>query len=499
MTKLSELPKAKISSRGDLITIIQGGAVRNISKENLLGYLEGAIKRSEKEIDVLQAKVSKDVVLKDDPTFKNAVTGGKPTAHSHLTTKKYVDDSLHNVVRNDGSVKLYKTLSLNKHPEEFAPSNLVSKLHVDELLKGFLKTVVEYSSNTFPEATPGDCFIMTKEFAVFATDGPELQMGDILICLKLSAGGTYSEANTQFAILNTNVVSSTEINKGIIKVASAEEMINLSSNDTAITPKKFKVAAEGSSVFNRTTLSIDGYRLLETDKGIIAVDSRKESINIELPSVTVLNYPKLVKYVIKDEFGQSDLHNITVVGVGSTIDGKNTLVINKKYQAVTIYNDGKNYYIENNTHSEQNKDDVLAISGNKNPVTAAIDDIVYSFDIDLTQFDVNEGMEIEASGKFGATTNDKTAKILFNGVNILQNDIAAPNAKLFTMKATVLKSSTGSSRFYGTMNIDASAVSVNASAIPLQWTDTVSVAVIANCATAVTDISISTFTIKFLK
>ena len=500
MTKLSDLPKATISSKKDLITIIQGGAVKNISKANLLGYLEGQIKNISTEVDSLQRKVSSEMVQRDNPVFKRPVLGEKPTASNHLTTKRYVDDSLHNVVRNDGTSKLVKTLTLSSQPKEFKDSELVSKMHVDSLLKGTLKTIIKYSDNVVPAALVGDCFIMEKEFEVFAVNGPEIQKGDILVCLEDSSGGVYKEVGHQFAIINTNVVSATEADKGIIKIATAEEMSLLGSNSSAITPKKFRVAAEGSSVFNRVSLDRDGYTLLEKDKGIVAVDSRRESILVSLPPIGSLKIPKLVKYTIKDEFGQADLYNITISGGSSaTIDGKNSIVLSQKYQAITIYNDGKNYYIENNTHSADVDTENLIKAGKKYPVVTNVDDPVYAFDVDLSQFDVNQGMEIEASGAFAANTNVKTVKLKLGGTVLVSNTISAPNGKSFNIRATIYKSGTGTSYYNGTIHIDGSTVAVKTSGVVLDWVTVESVAAVANCPTAITDITFQSFTIKLLK
>ena len=80
-------------------------------------------------------------------------------------------------------------------------------------------------------------FISVKEYDIFAEDGPALQKGDLLICLTDSAGGAYGAAGSQFAILNTNVVLASEDEAGILKIATDQEVMDFSSDITALTPK----------------------------------------------------------------------------------------------------------------------------------------------------------------------------------------------------------------------------------------------------------------------
>ena len=55
--KISQLPKTSITSRRDLLTIVQGGVTKTISKSDLLGALESKISSAEAEIKSLKRTI----------------------------------------------------------------------------------------------------------------------------------------------------------------------------------------------------------------------------------------------------------------------------------------------------------------------------------------------------------------------------------------------------------------------------------------------------------
>lgn len=496
--KISNLKKSEVSSKADLILIVQNGVTRTITLKNLLGMLEDSVKRNLASINGVKEQLSRKTVDKNYPSFSTPVVGADPTAHNHLSTKRYVDNSIHNVLRNDGSVKL-TSLEFKDLPTDLNDLDVIPKAYADDLLLGVLKTIQVYSEDSFPAAKAGDSFMFTKAFDVFGSDGPEVQEGDIMICIDDSEGGTYSEVGVQFAIINTNVVSATEEEKGILKLASSAGMHELVDDKTAVTPKKFKTAAVNSSLFNRTVIDIADYIAVEKDKGIIAVDARREAITITLPTISSLTHPMLAKYIIKDEFGKADSKSITITaGASNTIDGKNSIKLTQKYQAVSIYNDGKNYYIESNTHAPGVESGILISTGKKYPLGTGSDEVVYSAELDLSQFDVNEGFTVEAFAGF-VSANSSRVKIKINNVTITDSaaHTAIADARLF---ATVLKQGDEDASYtaeFGTKNIITAYT--NGTASLDQWSGVVPIEVTVNCSTSAGDAFINSLIVRPLK
>ena len=153
MTKISNLPKASSSSNNDLIVVVQGDKTKSISKESFLGAVERLSAQNASNIKGLQSQLAKKSINKKSPVFTSAVKASDPTDPKHLTTKKYVDKELHNVLRDDGTKKLSNPLSYHKQPSRFRPEDLISKKYADDLLLGVLKTIVKTAANSLPPAT----------------------------------------------------------------------------------------------------------------------------------------------------------------------------------------------------------------------------------------------------------------------------------------------------------------------------------------------------------
>jgi len=502
MAKITSLPKVSTSTKGDLITIVQGGQVKNIAKKDLLGYLESAINNQSKEIKSLKKKLSRNTIDKSNPAFTTPVKGSSPTANSHFTTKQYVDKSLHNVLRDDGSKPIQSPLSYAGAISSLKDRDLVHKKYADDLLLNVLKNITKYSVNSVPTAKAGDCFVMMKGFDVFASDGPEIQKGDLLICLENSVGGMYSAAGSQFAIVNANTVSATEDNKGIAQVANSNDMEIYESDAKIITPLKYKQSLDSSSMYNRTVIDRASYTVVEEDKGILAVDNRRSASVIMLPSVTSLKNPNMFKITIKDEFGQADLKNITIKASGATIDSKTQTILSNKYQAVTIYNDGKNYYIENNTHApdEISSTEKVIQAGLVYPVSTGAAETMYQADIDLSQFDIGQGFIVEVSGFFAANGNTKTVIIDIDGNTTVTNaTTTAPNGDQFTARVTVIKEARYAIA-YGYMLLEGIAADTyGTNSLNIDWNSVITAKVTANSATTNTDTHIYSMILEPLK
>ena len=502
--KISNLPKTAKSSSADLVMIVQGGVVKNISVSDLTKGLVSGGEKLAAEVRALRKELAKNTINVNNPILTKPLKIPTPKGSGDAANKGYIDTKVSHLIKVDGSSSIVAPLSY-KGVDKFNNNDLVSKEYADGLLDAALKVVKELTSDAYPAASSGDVFIALKGYPLFAENGPELQKGDILICLSKSVGGTHGEVGEQFAIINTNVVLGTKDIAGTLKLSSFEEMETMDAMSSAVSPRGVREALESSSVYNRRLIDFGYYEAKEADKGILGVDSRRGAVEIRLPSVSSLSNPKLTKFTIKDEFGHADINNITVKGSSSdVIENLTSLALNQKFQAVTIYNDGKNYYIESNTHNKRENSTAGAGSGTLKSAakgyasTLNIDDPVYSFDIDLSQYDVNEGFEIEYYGSFSDTTNN-TADLMINSVSIATTGVIT-SLGTFKLTATVLKSADLRGYVVSSIGVDGVVVNNNFTSMDLDnWLNTVSVQATLNCSTSLVDAIGHMFIVKPLK
>jgi hypothetical protein len=500
--KISKLPKTSASAKTDLLTIVQGGVTKSISKKDLLGSLESQLASAAAEIKSLKTQLGKRSISKDTPFFNKPVSASDPTASSHLTTKSYVDGELFNVVKNDGTAKLFNNLSYHTHPDAFADTDVVDKKFVDTELKNTLKTIKKDKGDSgYPAASAGECFILETSVDIFATNGPEVQEGDLLICIEDSEGGAHGAVGHQFAIVNTNVVFSTEDSAGILKVAKEEDLVDLDAGDSALTPEKYKRALELGSEYNRTIVVTSTHTLLEEERGIIGVDCRRNAVTLTLPSIGRLNNSKIAKFLIKDEYRNSLKNNIILVtSGGDTIQGSRTYLINSNGASVKLYNDGADkWYLESNVSSSTETgsgvksfitDDIT--NGERVTTTGAYESVM-SIDVDLREYPIGTGFKVVSHCFAADNSNTKTVAIGIDGTQTLASSLTgttAPALKFIHHEATVLHSDTAKYFIFGTIHTGADDTAAGlTNNIDLDWNSTIKVSVDVNVGTA-TDINV---------
>ena len=510
------LPKTNVTSKGDLITVIQNGVHRNITKSDLLSYLEQAVKSLSNEVNSAMNQFSSAKIDKVSPTFLGTVSGRDPEAPTNFATKRYVDLVRDSSIQNDGSTLLNFPLSYQSVGGVYKSTDVVPKDYIDSRLKNTLKTVKKIQGNThYPNAVIGETFLIQSFSTNFATDGPEVQVGDIIICVENSTGGTHSEAGHQFAIINTNVVFATETSAGILRVASEKELIDLNINESAITPLKYKRSLELGSEHARTIVNAPNYSIENTVKGIIGVDSRYNSVIINLPQISELVNPSITKYLIKDEYLSASKNNITILCSGdNTIQGVRSTVIKKSGGAVKLYTDGtKQWFIENSSS-------VGADSGSGDAVVNVItDDVtnaetvsevtgasefvpVLSVSVDLREYPVGTGFKVVLHAVSGANTNNKGSSININGTDVLKSSVAGvanPNAKSIHHEATVLHSNTSKYFSYGTVQVGTASAAETVTNLDLDWDGTITISANVNVPTATSDVRVYALQIIPLK
>jgi len=101
-----------------------------------------------------------------------------------------------------------------------------------------------------------------------------------------------------------------------------------------------------SSITTKTTrVTGSAYTILNTDYRIGVRYSLTGSCTLQLPDISTYGERELR---IKDEEGDADTNNIIVsASAGDLIDGSSTLILDRNYIAISLYNDGiSNWYIE---------------------------------------------------------------------------------------------------------------------------------------------------------
>lgn len=504
------LPRTNISSKGDLITVIQNGVERNISKLDLLTYLEEAINNLSNQVTSLSSQVSNNSVDTTSPSFPGTVSGANPTAPRNLTTKNYVDSLLNGTIKNDGTTRLDANLSYRNSPANLRANDVVPKSYVDAEIRRTLKSVVSISGNDqYPAASSGDTFLITSFSESFATNGPEVQNGDIIICVETSSGGTHGAVGNQFAIINTNVVFATEENAGILRVASPAELEDLDTNSSALTPLNYKNTLEDSSDYHRTAFATPTVSLLEADKGIVSVDTRRNAVTVTLPSIASLEHPKLTKFTIKDEYLSASQNIITInCSGGNTIQDSQRYTITANGGAATFYNDGANqWYIQNNVFSGSElttgvktlmTDDIT--NGETATSTGAYTSI-FSIDVDLRDYPVGTGFKVVAHSYALANGNTKTTAIGIDGQQVLPSSlttVTAPDNKFIHQEATVLHSQTAQYFAYGFAYVGTNVAAGITNNLSLDWNTTVTISFDVNVS-ATADITAYAFQVIPLK
>ena len=505
MTKIKDLPQSNSSNRSDFLTIVQNGVTKKITKEDLVKDLKASIQSISSQVSGISTKVNRDVLNKNDLNFQTPVMGKDPVNSGHLSTKRYVDNKLHNTIKNDGSTKINSALSYRVSPMHYNPTDLVDRNFIDGELKNVLKKITKVKGDEgYPAAKAGQTFIVQERQEVFAIDGPEVQEGDIIMCIEDSQGGRHESVGHQFAIVNTNVVLASEATAGILKVASFEDTQNLISDTTAITPRAYKNALETSSEYNRTIVVTPTHLLTESERGIVGVDCRRNPVELTLPSIGRMTNPKIVKFLIKDEYGNAVRNNITLkTSGGNTIQGSRTYLINSNNASVKLYCDGEStWYLESNVSSGSESSAGVKTfvtsdinSGERAATTGAYESVM-SIDVDLREYPIGSGFKVVAHCFAAANGNTKTVAIGVDGAQVLPSSLTtttAPNGVFIHHEVTVLHSDTPKSIGFGFVIVGADLDAVSAGAsnnLELDWDQKIAVSLDVNNATAATDVSV---------
>ena len=449
MAKISNLPKATTSSDSDLLTIVQNGITKSISKANLLRFLTTKVSKVSTQVQSTKKQIATETLPKGVTSFNTPLKIKPPVGPTDAATKKYVDTEVSSSIRDLKHTRIRNNLNYTTATRPFIDESLVTKKYVDTSLKDTLKAVTELNGSLYPKASRGDVFISRQYFPKFAVTGPELQEGDLLLCLRDSVGGSEGKTGDKFAIINTNVVTATNKLAGIVRKSTAKEVEELISIDSIISPADLKYVLEKGSSYNRTVISYTGHKLAEYEKGIIEADLKRAALDIYLPAISSLSNSKLVKYIIKDTEGYASQNNLTIYPSSSdTIDQTNSLKLTSNGQAVTLYNNGNNKWSIESTSSGVGggvggggEAAYQTITGPAfQGATTGSDITAFSLDIDLSEYDLNQGFKLVAGGTTGSASEAKTVQIDIDGITTIDSGSVALTSAAWYIEITILNS-----------------------------------------------------------
>ena len=504
------LPKTRLSKKADFITIIQDGVEKNISKLDLLKYLEDSVSALSSRIENINSKIDSQTIDTNAPNFAGTVSAATPSGSRDLTTKNYVDSLLENTIKKDGTTMIESSLAYRISPTTLNNNEVVPKSYLDSRLLRTLKTVQKLTiTSRYPRSVVGDTYIIdTPETTIpsFAVNGPEIQRGDIIICVETSAGGAHREVGHQFAIVNTNVVLATETSSGTLRVATEEELQDLTSNQSAITPFKYKRVLEQGSEYSRETVNDPIYSVSKNSKGIIGVDSRYNPVTVNMPRIADLDTPLLTKFIVKDEHLSAVKNNITIKPSGSdSIQKTRSYNINDAGGSVKLYNDGVDtWYVESTASASSGgtsgkainltTDDTAGGEYAAGTTTSTGYTSVLSIVVDLKDYPIGTGFKVVAHAFAAATANDKSFAIGIGGTQTVKSSstgLSNPNGKFIHSEVTLLHSNTAKYFAYGFTSAGPDyMVSGLTNNLELNWDGIVTISADVNVPTAENDIRV---------
>src|SRR5690625_127925 len=140
-----------------------------------------------------------------------------PTANTHATSKKYVDDADADLQQQINNLELAVDAGL-KTPEP-----------------------IDCSTNpNYPAAERGDTYKVTGAGKIGGSSGEAVEVGDLIVCTTDNAGGTQAQVGQHFFIVQSNIDQATETVAGFAKLATQAIVDAGTNDDTIVTPKKLQ-------------------------------------------------------------------------------------------------------------------------------------------------------------------------------------------------------------------------------------------------------------------
>ena len=279
-------------------------------------------------------------------------THADPTSTMHVANKQYVDVATTGKLSTAGGT-MTGALVLSGDPT--AALEPVTKQYLEGTngVGGRWKnpTDQDCSANpNYPASSEGDTLRVSVAGKIGGASGVTVEVGDIILCITTSLGGDQATVGSEFTIIQTNTVSSSETAAGVIQVATQAETVTGTDDTKSITPLKLR--QEISRVDGTYTRSVNGsgtvnMSLYDTMSGVwLLTGTTSAAVTVNLKEISTLAFTNMT-INLKDAGLNAGINNITVNAGGSdTIEGSSSYVMNISGQSITLVNDGStNWYI----------------------------------------------------------------------------------------------------------------------------------------------------------
>ena len=232
---------------------VNGLIYLNTSEHKLYQYIDGAWKDISGSLDsILTTTTALVVTDNNDGTFTLNISGANGSNSGLMSSAHYIavqnatDSATENtIVKRDASGNISvdqliaETVTISQPAVN--PTDAVTKSYVDTLVTSGMKVkgVIDASGTpNYPSAVIGDAYHITVGGKVGGASGQDVEVGDMVICVTATSGGTEAVAGDDFIILQNNIDLATETTPGLIRFATATESSNGTNVQAAVTPSQ---------------------------------------------------------------------------------------------------------------------------------------------------------------------------------------------------------------------------------------------------------------------
>jgi len=186
------------------------------------------------------------------------------------------------------------------------PNHLTTKSYVDNLVASGVNIVaaLDCSGNpNYPATTSiGDAYHVSVAGKIGGTSGQLVEVGDLIVAVAISAGGTEASVGNDFIIMQTNNDYATETIAGIVRLSTTPQVTAGVDDTTAVTPAKL-----ASYVASLITA---GKYAVNVGDGVATVIAVTHALGVEDVGVTIRD--TTTKELVETDISITNINTVTV-------------------------------------------------------------------------------------------------------------------------------------------------------------------------------------------
>ncbi len=183
-------------------------------------------------IDVLEAtSILKGLMSPTDKTKLDNATASN-TASTIVQRDATGNFSANDITAND--------VQITGASGSWTANSAVNKSYVDNLVAGGIKIIAVIDCSTepnYPSATVGDAWHVSVAGKIGGASGEVVEVGDMIVAVNTSAGGTEASVGSDFIIMQKNIDDASTTVAGVIRIATLVEVGVGTATDVAVTPE----------------------------------------------------------------------------------------------------------------------------------------------------------------------------------------------------------------------------------------------------------------------